>query len=144
MAQFTLDEFLHSKMKNSYVDHEEFESIYVRSNDIYVEIDGEQYWCDRVIQIANITAKQPGNGAFTRLVEQLVEYGLAIYIENVHFLRFRNKLISMGFTRVNRGSGYHYLYNYCGHISKTKSNRRTSESSCVPARTVDRQQQRNI
>lgn len=108
----TLDEFIAGKFRNSYIEHPEFDGLYIRSGDIYV--DGRR--CTKVIQIANIEAKHPGNGAFARLVDDLIERGFAIYVENVHNPRFRQKLQRMGFIEVNPCLGFHFLKNHEGHL----------------------------
>jgi hypothetical protein len=98
----TLDEFLTWKHPtNSYVDYPGFCDLYVRSNKVYVRFDGGGWFCEPVLQIANVTATEPGNGAFTRLVDHIIGLGRAIYVENVHNPRFRRKLTEMGFMVVN-------------------------------------------
>jgi hypothetical protein len=113
----TLDEFLTwTWPRNSYVDYPEFSSLYLRSTDFMVLI-GDQAWrCSHAIQIGNIEAENPGQGAFGRLVADLVSRGLAIFVENVHNPRFSKKLIRMGFVPVNITSGNHFLINHEGHL----------------------------
>lgn len=117
-GQPTLDEFLTQTWpRNSYVYHPEFSSLYLRSTDFMVWI-GDQAWkCTRAIQIGNIEAEQPGNGAFGRLTEYLISRGLAIFVENVHNPRFGPKLLRMGFVPVNTTSGVHFLKNHEGHLT---------------------------
>lgn len=102
MSLPTLDEFLTwAHPQNSYVDHPGFDDLYVRSNKVYVRFDGGGWFCEPVLQIANVTATEPGNGEFTRLVDHIIGLGRAIYVENVHNPRFRRKLTEMGFIIVN-------------------------------------------
>jgi hypothetical protein len=116
----TLDEFIaRTWPRNAYVDYPEFVSLYIRSGDIIVSMGLEGYlWrCSKVIQIANIEAEHPGNGAFGRLVDDLVLRGLAVFVENVHNPRFGPKLLRMGFVPVNTASGPNFLYNHEGHLT---------------------------
>lgn len=120
MSLPTIDEFLTWTFPlNSYVCHPGIKSLYVRSGRIGVIIDGEYWWCEPVLLIGSVDAEQPGNGAFTALVEFLVERNLAIYVENVHNVRFRSKLERMGFVLVNEGQGApHYLFNFEGRLTE--------------------------
>lgn len=114
----TLDEFLTQIwLRNSYVDHPEFSSLYVRSGDFIVMFNNGLWRCTRAIQIGNIEAERPGNGAFGRLTEDLISRGFAIFVENVHNPRFGPKLLRMGFVPVNTTSGVHFLKNYEGHLT---------------------------
>lgn len=108
----------HKGYNASYVRHPDFKHLYVRVADVAVRFDGDgtHYRCTKVIQIANIEAKRPGNGAFTRLVEQLIQDGYAVHVELAHELRFQQKLLALGFTQVNRGTGAHFLKGYEGHL----------------------------
>lgn len=79
---------------NAYVRSQGFKSLYVRMGKRY--LDGKTH--DNVLDIANVTASKPGNGAFTRLVEELHARGIPIYVESVLNDRFALKLPRMGFT----------------------------------------------
>lgn len=101
----TLDDFMKSgavgKRQNAYVRHPDFSNLYVRHSQRY--IGGEI--ASPVLDIANIEAKKPGKGSFTKLVEYLrstyPDYWL--YVESVLNPRFEKKLLTMGFTQVSEG-----------------------------------------
>lgn len=117
----TIDEFLGTSTlspNNSYIDHPDFASLYVRKGKIGVGIkDDGFYWCNKCITIANIAAKNPGKGAFTSLVADLVHKGWAIYVENARNPQFRDSLLNRGWTQVNCYSGSMFLYNHKGHLT---------------------------
>jgi hypothetical protein len=79
---------------NSYVRAQGFRDLYVRMGRRYLA--GKTHDC--VLDIANVTASKPGNGAFTRLVDDLHARGIPIYVESVLNERFALKLPRMGFT----------------------------------------------
>lgn len=117
----TIDEFLDETTllpSNSYINHPDFASLYVRKGKIGVRIDGDDtfYWCNKCVTIANITARNTGQGAFTALVADLVDKGFAIYVENANSPRFRIGLMKKGWTQVNCSSGFMFLRNYDGHL----------------------------
>lgn len=120
----TLEEFVHGDSmfpRNLFVRHEEFADLYVRRNSVFVRMSDGNWICDPVIQIANITAKMPGNGAFTRLVDHIIhDLNRAVYVENVHNPRFRTKLEKMGFVAVNRDHGPNYLFNFKGRLRELR------------------------
>ena len=100
----TLDEFIDNKIgyvPNSYVKEPGFHTLYVRRNKRV--LDNTLY---DTIDLASLTAKKPGEGAFTKLVGRLTEKypQYTIYVENVHNERFRKKLESMGFIKHSYGS----------------------------------------
>jgi hypothetical protein len=118
MSLPTIDEFLAAddRPSNIYVDHPGFDDLYIRKSRIFVRIEGrEGCWCHPVIQVANVTASSPGSGAFTSLVDFLLERDLAIYVENAH-PRFGQKLLRMGFIPVNQCGGNCFLLNYENHL----------------------------
>jgi len=88
-------------MRNSYLNHPEFDSLYVRKGAIYID----KNWVYG-FQIANITATKPGNKAFERLIKQILEINpnIVIYVELVHNERFRAKLTRMGFDQTDKDS----------------------------------------
>ena len=116
----TLDEFLTWKFPFvSYIEHPDFSDLYVRSSYIHVIMDDEVWRCEPVLQIGNIKAKDPGQGAFTAFVEHVVALDRAIYVECVHNERFQRKLLEMGFVEVNKdGGALHYLFNFEGRLQK--------------------------
>jgi hypothetical protein len=112
----TLDEFLISSLKNSYVDYPGFDSLYLRRGDIGVH--GEKLLrCGPTVHVANMTATTPFDGAFTRLVEDLASRGFAVYVECVLDMEFAEALLRMGFTQINRSSGLHFLKNHEGKLT---------------------------
>ena len=98
----TLDDFIKEHQakqrfsSNAYVRSPGFRSLYVRMGSRY--INGTKHLC--VLDIANVTAKKPGNGAFSKLVEDIHHRGITLYVENVLNERFAAKLLRMGFIRL--------------------------------------------
>jgi len=86
----TLATFLAGSSRNAYIHHRGWDSLYVRRT---------QRFGFPTIDLANITAAKPGNGAFTKLVKHLrTEYPqLGIFVECVLNKRFEEKLKRMGF-----------------------------------------------
>jgi hypothetical protein len=121
MPNPTLKEFVARDWPhNSYLTHPEFSSIYVRKGAITVFFGEDCFRCDKVITIGSANAKNPGQGAFGRFVEELVKDGYAVYAECVHNERFRDKLLKMGFVKVNDHTGDHFLFNHDGHLTRIK------------------------
>ncbi len=113
----TLDEFLAQKWPlAAYIDFPGFKSLYVRKSDLYVNLGGGFWRCTDVVQIANVEATNPGQGAFGKLIAEIKERGRAVYVELVHNVRFRQHLLKLGFRSVNEGTGFHYLWNFEGHL----------------------------
>jgi hypothetical protein len=95
----TLDEFLPQAGKgwprNSYVKEPGFSELYVRVSRRFLEGS-----CHEMIDLARVEAKEPGSGAFTRLVARLREQypKSGIYVECVLNPRFSVMLIDrLGF-----------------------------------------------
>jgi hypothetical protein len=100
----TLKEFLLSKtVRNAWLCVPGFHGFYARKGVVGYTYQGEKYQTYPVLVIANVTAKHPGTGAFTRLLKHLnYDYpDLTIYIESVMNKRFKRYLIEAGFTIVN-------------------------------------------
>lgn len=118
----TLEEFVRGDRvfpRNLYVRHDEFVDLYVRRNSILVRMSDGNWMCEPVVQIVNIVAMEPGNGAFTRLVDHIVnDLNRAVYVENAHNPRFRDKLERLGFVFVNKDHGPNYLFNFEGRLRK--------------------------
>lgn len=98
----TLDKFMAQHQlkqdganSNAYVRAQGFASLYVRMGRRH--LDRVTY--SNVLDIANVTASNPGNGAFTRLAEELHGRGITLYVESVLNERFCAKLLRMGFTQ---------------------------------------------
>jgi hypothetical protein len=104
----TLDEFIQNTKffpNSAWVKEIGFSGLYVRKTQRV--LDGMLY--NNVLDLANISASKPGNGAFTKLVERLCkEYPhLTLYVENVmEPERFGRKLIELGFKRVESEYSY--------------------------------------
>lgn len=81
---------------NAYVKAPGFKQLYVRWGRRYL---GGIVHAD-VLDIANVVARKPGNGAFTRLSEDLFNRDITVYVECVLNVRFVDKLRRMGFTEV--------------------------------------------
>lgn len=113
----TLDEFLNSQWPtNAYIDYPGFDKLYVRKGPFGVTHEGVIYRCRNGLTIANVTATAPGAGAFTRLVQDLIRRGMAVYVENCYNERFYAKLVRDGFEPVNKETGPHLLLNGEGHL----------------------------
>jgi hypothetical protein len=100
----TLDDFIQSRLddkpfpRNAYVSAPGFRSIYVRVSTRFVE--GKMQ--GPVLDLANLTAKRPGHGAFKRLIARLRHDwpNLGLFVENVLTERFSQGLLRMGFKDV--------------------------------------------
>jgi len=97
----TLDEFIANQQnwpRNAYVKVPGFESFYVRRTERYIE--GQKY--TNVIDLANITADRPGEGAFTRFVAdfRVKHPDMHLYVENALDTRFQGRLLALGFRYV--------------------------------------------
>jgi hypothetical protein len=66
-------------------------------------------WWDPTLDLADIEARRPGNGTFTRLVARLRKKypDMTLYVECVSEPRFQNKLVRMGFSVA--GDGYCFV-----------------------------------
>jgi hypothetical protein len=97
----TLDQFITRTLQrkfpsNAYVNEPGFRDLYVRMSRRLLE--GRMLY--PVLDIANVEAEIPGNGAFTSLVERLLKQGHILYVESVLNKRFAAKLLRMGFIQV--------------------------------------------
>ena len=92
----TLKAFLEGARRNAYVTYPGFASLYVRHT---------QRFGFETLDVANLEAKQPGRGAFTRLVKHVRKTypRMGIYVECVMNDRFVAKLAAMGFARCDAG-----------------------------------------
>jgi len=106
----TLDEFVARRgawPNNSYVREPGFESLYVR----YTSRSLGNAGMKEVLDVANVTAKKPGGGAFTRLIGRLrTQYPtLGLYVECVHNERFAATLTAkLGFQENEHSPGSYY------------------------------------
>jgi hypothetical protein len=95
-----LDEFMNqtSRIRNAYVEHPDWADLYIRHTKRFVE----RIYYPKVVDLANIRAKNPRTGAFTRLVSHLREKypDMGIFVESVLNRSFAEKLPSLGFKYV--------------------------------------------
>lgn len=99
-------EFLRRKKNpmSKVVEHPDFDYLYMRRRFHYDRVSRED-----VVTIANITAIHPGNGAFTRLVKQIMLEGYSVCVENVLNPLFEKKLIRDGFKRLKGPDNCYFL-----------------------------------
>lgn len=109
----TLKEFLDQKtIRNAWVKHPEFAALYVRQGPFIYFFKGElrdqTRRVENSIQLAALTAKKPGNGAFGRLISWLDENysNRVILVECVHEERFGLHLLKMGFRELRTEACY--------------------------------------
>ena len=90
-----------------WVEFKGFDDLYVRHGGFCVNSE----WMKNTIQIANVTATNPGNGAFKKLVAYLQKNfsELVIIVECVNSKQFATGLLKMGFTEFKNGSTSHFL-----------------------------------
>ena len=98
----TLEEFITRTNKrdwpgNAYVEAPGFATFYVRRTSRI--LNGELV--HHVLDLANIEAEVPGQGAFTKLSTNILERGIPLYVECVMYQRFALKLERMGFIRLD-------------------------------------------
>lgn len=92
--------------RNAWVYHPDFSQLYIR---VCFRLLEDEY--RKCIDVANIEAKNPGNGAFRNFLqytaEKYPEY--SIYVENVMSKRFAQGLLKLGFKRKKHVSDCFYL-----------------------------------
>lgn len=79
-------------------------SLYLRKGRLFLKIQNEWIDAPSVVTIANITAKEPGKGAFTTLIEYLKVHHpeKGIFVENILInKRFEAKLQRMNFVKTD-------------------------------------------
>lgn len=83
--------------RNAYIRHKDFKELYVRYTRRMLGAQIRSH----VLDIGVIEAKNPGKGAFTRLVRRIRKKypHVWLYVESVLNERFAKKLLSMGFTQ---------------------------------------------
>jgi len=92
----TLGEFLsQTEVSQAWIEHDEFSELYMRQGPFIHNANR----VDDSIQIGNAVAKDPGTGAFTRLLTWLRESypDRLLYIESVQSERLANFLRKSGF-----------------------------------------------
>lgn len=84
--------------QSTYVNHPGFSSLCLRVGPIYIDGDFIE-----AIQVVNLTAKKPGQGAFSELINHMMmtHSEFDIYVESVVTDYFAEKLSRMGFELVN-------------------------------------------
>lgn len=102
----TLDNFLISTFRNSYVSFPGIESLYVRRGGYLINDKITQ----STIQIASVESRKPGNGAFRKLIDYLESQypDMTIVVECVHSDLLAEILTHLGFERINISSGRHF------------------------------------
>jgi len=111
----TLQEFWKSGQRSTDVRAPDFVRLYVRKGKRYlllherdkmIPVHQQYCWVDNLLQIANVVARNPGHGAFRKLVEQ-AEHQLHcnLFVENVFSDKFAEGLVRMGFVRLRLASG---------------------------------------
>jgi len=107
----TLEDFLIQKFpSNSYINHPDFSELYIRKGPVGLRIGNVFYRCNNALTIARVVSRNPGDGNFSKLVDDLIKREFAIYVESVCNVRFARKLEKLGFNRVG-GLGLNYLKN---------------------------------
>lgn len=110
----TLDKFIRDDQtqrfhRNEYVREDGFVHLYVRFGRRY--LNGKL--TENVLDIANVQAKHPGCGVFSKLIAKIrAEYPtVGIYVENVLEPRFGNKLLKLFFQEVpgSNPKSYYWL-----------------------------------
>jgi len=111
---------------NGYVKADGFKSLYVRFGPKYI---GYNYFED-VLDLANIVADKPKNGAFNKLIEAIGQRypTVSIYVENVMDPKFGIALKRKGFNEIRTGPGFssYFLKGDCKNVTykhyKTQNN----------------------
>ena len=107
-------------MDHSYVAEEGFDSLYVRKGAKYINVDGKMKRFKNVFQLANLTATNPCNGAFTRLISKLEDnWNGPIFVESVLVEEFAGALVRMGFLPVNLDENWGgFAHHFVKHLEK--------------------------
>lgn len=109
-----LDEFIAPRLedlrmfpRNAYVKHPGWKHLYVRVSQRFVNNQELR----TVIDLANLEALKPGNGAFRKLIDHLKKTypGCTIYVEQVMEERFMAGLLRMGFTQKGSEPSFYLL-----------------------------------
>jgi hypothetical protein len=84
----------------------EFSRLYCRKGKRYIPLPGQGWvWVDNLLQIANLTARHPQSGAFTRLLAKADRHlHCNVWVENVFNPGFAEALDRHGFIRVGLGT----------------------------------------
>lgn len=121
----TLKSFLEGPRPNACIDYPGFNFLYVRHT---------KRFGIEVIDLANIEAKEPGRGAFARLVKHIRKTypHLGIYVECVLNERFEGKLLAMGFARHDEGLSFCFYLSPEMELNAQTTQRRPQRSSVEP------------
>jgi len=112
----TLEEFLspdHIRPRNLYVRFPGFSDLYVRKGPYLIRTETFKDYCES-IQIANVSASRPGNGAFRKLIDFLEKNypDRAILVECVLTEQLEAVCRHMKFEQINIGTGLHFARNF--------------------------------
>lgn len=108
----TLREFLDEPYgvhgDRAFVSHPGWGMLYVRRTRRFLD----NTWVFPVLDLARIEAVHPNQGTFTRLLKYLRRMypHYTIYVESVQTERFIERLLKLGFVRVQEGSASLYLF----------------------------------
>jgi hypothetical protein len=100
-----ISRFLESVVtRNEFIAHPDFAELYLRKGTLVFRPAGGTVVLrvNRAVTITEVTARKKGQGAFGRLVEELVgDFDVAVLIECVLEERFAAHLLGLGFTRID-------------------------------------------
>jgi hypothetical protein len=89
--------------RHEFVAHPDFAALYLRKGTLVFRPagGGAAVRVNRAVTIARVIAREPGRGAFGRLIAELVrEYDVAVMVECVLETRFAAHLAGLGFTQI--------------------------------------------
>jgi hypothetical protein len=89
--------------RHEFVTHPDFAELYLRKGTLVFRPAGSRavVRVNRAVTIAEVVAREPGRGAFGRLVAGLVrDYDVAVMVECVLERRFAAHLAGLGFDRI--------------------------------------------
>jgi hypothetical protein len=99
-----LARFLESVVtRHEFVTHPDFVELYLRKGTLVFRPEGgtATVRVNRAVTIARVIAREPGRGAFGRLIAELVrDYDVAVMVEVVLETRFAAHPIKLGFDRI--------------------------------------------
>jgi hypothetical protein len=103
----TLKKFIASDVRNAYLYHKDFKTLYVRKSQRY--FSHIRY---SVFDIATISARIPNQGSFRKLINEILTLmpHTPIYVESVLSWDFEKKLEHMGFVCCSSEFPRNYIY----------------------------------
>lgn len=101
-ADWTNERGMHKYPFASYINHPDFQDLYVRRSPLYIEHNNVKSKVDKVATIANVTAYTTGKGSFSRLLLEIFADTdcSCVYVECVLAEDLKPKLIHLGFKQV--------------------------------------------